>query len=95
MHDDLNAEEEERERERTTQNDTMLATKEELQELKAKTAIDTKYMRKEAKAHTTCTKRLYQTKTATFSDDINAVQKSLEIEMRLQFKFCVCARLTY
>lgn len=82
LREDLDVEVNERERDKTAQNEEILHAKEDLQELKAKTAIDTKYMRKEARAHTTCTKRLYQTKSQELSDDIDIVQKSLEIEMR-------------
>lgn len=63
--DELRDDAELRERERSSQVDEIVSSKEELQELKAKTAIDTKYRIKEAKAHAACAKRVFHAQVRT------------------------------
>jgi len=83
LKDDVADELSEKEREKNSENEQILSLKDDLQELKAKTAIDTKYMRKEAKARSICAKRLLQTEEASLSEKINNEQKSTDIETRV------------
>ena len=78
--DALRDEAEMRERERATQTEEIASAKEELQELKAKTAVDTKYMVKEAKAHSTCAKRAFVTQEAQMDARIARAQKQHDLE---------------
>lgn len=78
--DELRDDAEMRERERVAQTEEIASAKEELQELKAKTAVDTKYMIKDAKAHSACAKRMFVTQEAQMDSRIGRAQKQLDLE---------------
>eukprot|EP00753_Platysulcus_tardus_P000845 PLAT10746.3.p1 GENE.PLAT10746.3~~PLAT10746.3.p1 ORF type:complete len:613 (+),score=334.17 PLAT10746.3:159-1997(+) len=80
LEDDLARERAEHEREVTQRKATIASLKEELQEIKSRTMVKTKYARKEAKAKMYSTRRQYREAERSLEDRILALDRKRERE---------------
>jgi len=79
---DLTNERQQHELEVEERNEIIAKLKEELQDVRTKSSIETKYMQKEARAHGQSLNRIYNHQMSELEQQIRKVRKQLEVEVR-------------
>jgi len=79
---DLTNERQQHELEVEERNEIIAKLKEELQDVRTKSSIETKYMQKEARAHGQSLNRIYNQQSTELEQQIRKVRKQLEVEVR-------------
>jgi len=79
---DLTNERQQHEAEVEERNEIISKLKEELQDVRTKSSIETKYMQKEARAHGQSLNRIYNHQSTELEQQIRKVRKQLEVEVR-------------
>lgn len=82
LQEDLANERQQHEAEVEERNEIIAKLKEELQEVRTKSAIETKYLQKESRARLQSLNRIYGQSTSDLDESIWRVRKQLEIEVR-------------
>ena len=81
LQEDLSSERHQHEAEVEERNEIISKLKEELQEVRTKSAIETKYLQKESRARLQSLNRIYYQSTSELDEQIWKVRKQLEIEV--------------
>ena len=81
LQEDLSSERHQHEAEVEERNENISKLKEELQEVRTKSAIETKYLQKESRARLQSLNRIYGQSTSELDEQIWKVRKQLEIEV--------------
>ena len=81
LQEDLSSERHQHEAEVEERNEIISKLKEELQEVRTKSAIETKYLQKESRARLQSLNRIYGQSTSELDEQIWKVRKQLEIEV--------------